>query len=294
MTLIQTAINTAYSRNPEIFDRVAFRAFATPNYPYFMPALAGMTGHPIEPRWFVVDKRKNPVFSSKEVPTEDEILKQLDYAGIQKRSTIFRDYLRDNPSRDDALMKLFYHQYEMAVVKLRKHLTENGWDRTPFPAPELLRPLTSREDNEIWDDFADTLKLVIETEAWTAITINNGTFLPLRPNIFMPGELMALSPKMKELAARLLPKVTPAVMEFPESQHIWALWLILERASGDSGSAIASEAKAKDAENISKNRTMLFRNWGVGISYFVVIYGDRLLGAFVKIHLHKSGTWRCG
>ncbi|MCL1893766.1 MAG: hypothetical protein FWG02_05990 [Holophagaceae bacterium] len=143
---IQAAINTAYSRNPEIFDRVAFRAFATPNYPYFMPALAGMTGHPIEPRWFVVDKRKNPVFSSKDVPTEDEILKQLDYAGIQKRSTVFRGYLRDNPGRDDALMKLFYHQYEMAIVKLRKHLTENGWDRTPFPAPELLRPLTSRAD----------------------------------------------------------------------------------------------------------------------------------------------------
>ena len=126
----------------------------------------------MEPRWLIVNKHGEVTYTSTEVPSDEEILRRLDDAGIQQISQIYKDFIKKHPSgRDDALLLLLHHQFEVARVKLRTHLVDNGWNRVQTDrhvSPELQRVLTSAEDYGVWGDFAETLKLVIETEAWTA------------------------------------------------------------------------------------------------------------------------------
>ena len=247
---IAPAINRARTENPDIFDRLGTYVFSTGNSvagsSSHMPAAARKYNWPIEPRWWVVNKRGEVTFSSTEAPTEEEILRQLDDAGIRKQTEIYKEYIKENPYREDGILRLLSIQYELASMKLRKHLRENGWDtsggRIGFPIPELKRPLEDREDEEIWADFANTLKLAVESEAYT----QSNTAIPVisdpvySPHGFlMPGHFMALSPTMRTLANQLLLRVTQVVREFPENTLVWTLWLILERASGGTGSAIA-------------------------------------------------------
>ena len=80
------------SNNPEIYDRVGYRVGSSPDHPQFMPALAQNNGWSLEyPRWIIIDKLARVAYSSTEIPTEDELLKQLTDAGIEKRSQLYKN-----------------------------------------------------------------------------------------------------------------------------------------------------------------------------------------------------------
>ncbi|MCL1893541.1 MAG: hypothetical protein FWG02_04810, partial [Holophagaceae bacterium] len=225
--------------SPEVYDRILYLYGSRADWVdrSHMPASARKNGWQIEPRWWIVDKDGTTIFSSTEVPTEEEVIKQLDNAEIPSISQILKDYVRKNPDRDGALMRLLNHQYEVAFRKLLKyHLIDNGWNQGylfGIPEPELKRPLTPTEDTEIWGDFAATLRLATDSEAWTQSNRSFPLIANLLGGIWMPGKFMVLSPTVKTLASQLLPRVTQVVKELPESVLAWKLWLVLERASGN-------------------------------------------------------------
>jgi hypothetical protein len=238
------ALARAIAENPEIFDRLTNTFGSRTDWldSSHMPASMQKWGWPLEPRWWVVDRRGQIAFTSTEPPTEEVLLKQLRDADIQELSQILKQFVRKNPGREDALVRLLNRQCDIAIRKMQKYLAP-AVDRPNRPGqrqtPELKRPMTAREDEEIWADFADTLKLVVKSDAWTHTNSGPTVTMYSDANIFLQsGTLMSLSPLMRDLSAQLLPSMTDVIKEFPESLLVWTLWLILERASGGSGSAI--------------------------------------------------------
>jgi len=171
---ISLSIGRILAESPDVFNRASYRPASTPgDSDYnFMFALARNNAWSMEPRWVVVDKNGRVVFSSTEIPTEEALLEQLIIAGIQEISEILKNFLKENPNREDAMMKLLHHQYEISTRKLKKYLIDNGDESIPWPKPELMRPLSDTEDEEIWSEFAKTLELAVNSEAWTSQLFN--------------------------------------------------------------------------------------------------------------------------
>ena len=246
---IAKAIESAASQNPQIYDRLHYPVGpsgtpkhifgSSPTNPGHMPASAIKHGWEFEPRWWVVNKNGHTASSSTTTPTEAEILRQLDDAGVQEFSQILKNYITKNPFRIDVPRYLMWHQYNIARIRLKKHLIDNGWDKVPYPPPELQKPLTDSEDDEVWGDFAEAFRQVIKSGTLTTLYLSSYDSLRQTPSYLTAGTLMAFSPRVKALATQILPRMTELVRELPQSQSVWSDWLILERASGGSGSALA-------------------------------------------------------
>jgi hypothetical protein len=79
---IETALQQIHMESPHVFNHIRVLYGVTPTKPEFMLALAHSHSWPMDSRWIILNPRGEVAYSSTETPTEDEILKQLDIAGI--------------------------------------------------------------------------------------------------------------------------------------------------------------------------------------------------------------------
>ncbi|MBL0210575.1 MAG: hypothetical protein IPQ13_06625 [Holophagaceae bacterium] len=202
------------------------------------------------PCWALFAEKGRLVASGTTVPKTEAIATAAQEAGIKTSCGLLREFLRTNPDHLEAQQVLLRLLTTKASTKMKVKLGEKlkpvrpADEKQDFEkyrreyeaeqeakeeakakaaAEKPPQDLQAEEDQAIWGEVADRLAVLFRSGDWAlADTWGN----------FVPSEIAARSPRIRDVSLRALPEVEAALARRPNEWSLWSIWLALSKMVG--------------------------------------------------------------
>jgi len=190
-------------------------------------ALAALTGWDgTRPHWALVGPGPQLYAQGAGVPTASALAEAYGRSPLRTRADTLRDFLRANPDQGEAQAQL---------LLLLRDLAERRTGLLMGAQPKDDARLSDEDDARIWGEVADRTSRFFALGLWRDADPGASSPVPLAAKLSVDADR---SPRMRDLAARLMPEVEEALRAKPSDPARWAIWRSF-RDVGARGSASA-------------------------------------------------------
>lgn len=221
-------------------------------------ALAGWDA--ARPHWALLGPGLHIYAEGTDAPAAAALATTYGESPLHTRADTLREFLRAHPDQGEALAQL--------ILQVRD-LAERRTERALAAQPKDMPLLRDEDDDRIWSDYAALYERFFAMGLWRDASPDASSPVPLAAQLDGSAEH---SPRLRELAARLMAAVEDALRNKPSDANRWALWLSLREAGagGHAGAVLAGVDPLPGA-----------RRWPPATA----------VDAFVE-DAHQSGDWR--
>lgn len=191
--------------------------------------LAALGGwDPAKPHWALVGADRRIYAEGVEAPTAAALAEAYRASPLRTRADRLREFLRSAPDQAEALAQLVLETRDLAERRAERALASQ-----PRTAAEPR--LREEDDDRIWSEYAALYQRCFAQGRWRDAAPDASSPIPLAAQLSVAA---SQSPRLRELAERLMPEVEAALRERPADVRRWDIWLSF-REAGARGRASA-------------------------------------------------------
>lgn len=180
---------------------------------------------PGKPHWALIGPDRRIQAEGDAAPTAAALAQAYAGSSLRTRADRLRAFLREHPDQGEARAQLLLQLRDLAEARTDRALKGQADDAQ----------LPEAEDDRIWGEYAEVYARFFDQGLWK--DADPGPSSPVGPAAAL-DVLAARSPRLRDLAARLLPAAEDALRAKPSDPARWAVWQSL-RAAGAGGRAVA-------------------------------------------------------
>jgi len=160
-----------------------------------------------EPHWALFSAENKMLAHGPGAPSESHLCQILEDSNVETRANVLRRFLRDYPSRLDAMSDLMDELKRIAERETREAIGMGA-------GSDFSKLLSDKQDQEIWGEFLSRCRQLEQ--------LKNGS-----SRYYLESELLFHSPSMKNFAHGLLPQIEADLVDGPMSPFLWRMWVTL-------------------------------------------------------------------
>lgn len=186
-----------------------------------------------KPHWALVGPGRQVFAEGTEAPTSAQFAELYRRSPLRSRAERLRDFFKENPDHAEAMATLVLELRSLGERRAEKILAQaKPADKAPQPEskgfPKAPAPLLSEADDErIWGEYALRYEQFLRGNLWPGPMPTSSSPLPLAAQISSFAEQ---SPRLRDLAHRVLPLVEARLQVRLSDERRWKVWLSLRRA----------------------------------------------------------------
>ncbi|HTL98350.1 MAG TPA: hypothetical protein VL181_06050 [Holophagaceae bacterium] len=181
------------------------------------------------PHWALLGPGPRIYAEGTEAPSATALAEAYGRSPLRTRADTLREFLRANPDQGEAQAQLLLQLRDLAERRAEAALASRPKDH----------PLLGDEgDDRIWGEYADRYERFFNLGIWRDADPGASSPVLIAAKLSVAAEH---SPRLRELAARLMPAVEEALRDKPSETRRWDLWLSFREAGarGSAGAVLA-------------------------------------------------------
>lgn len=187
-----------------------------------------------KPHWALVGPGRQVFAEGTEAPTSMQFAELYHRSPLRSRAERLRAFLKENPDHAEAMATFVLELRSLGERRAEKILAQakpaEGKAPQPEPnrVPEVPAPLLSEADDErIWSEYALRYEQFLRGNLWPGPIPSSSSPLPLAAQLSSFAEQ---SPRLRDLAHRVLPLVEARLQVRLSDERRWKVWLSLRHA----------------------------------------------------------------